>query len=549
MIAADEVAPTLKAAPNTYWADIVAGLSVASILLPEAVAYSSIANLSVQHAITALLVGLVVYAFAGASRFAIVAPTSSSAALTAAAVISLSGFSASIDRSAFAFALVLLTGAGLLLMGFAKLGRLSAFVSRPVLHGFSFALAVTIIIKQLPILLGVKVGGDPLHVLLGLWRELPHWSLPSALSGFLALVALVLLKRWSRMPGAFLVLAAAVGVAYCAPLADYGIATVGAISLALPTPSLPTLTLDQWLRTAELAGGLMLIIFAESWGSIRSLALRHGDSLASNRELLALGAANLASGAFQGMAVGAGFSASSANESAGAQSKLAGLVAAVAVLTLSIFGTHLIELIPEPVLAAAVISALLHALNPKPLLALWRVNRDQYLAAVAVLAVIFFGVLHGMLIAVALSVASAIRSFSQPVVKELGELGDSRNYVDRANHADALLHPGVLVLRPEEPLFFASAEGVLADIKARISGRAELRHLVLSLEQSPDIDSTAAECLVDLLTVMEQYQINFVIARAKDPVRAVLLTLAPDQFADKFFWSVADAVASTARAA
>ena len=137
---------------------------------------------------------------------------------------------------------------------------------------------------------------------------------------------------------------------------------------------LPELTLDQWLRTAEFAGGLMVIVFAESWGSIRSLALRRGDSLVSNRELMALGATNLASGAFQGMAVGAGFSASSANEAAGAQSKSAGLAAAGAVLMLAVFGTHLIELTPEPVLAAAVISALLHALNPKPLLALWRLR-------------------------------------------------------------------------------------------------------------------------------------------------------------------------------
>ncbi|MBC7709159.1 MAG: SulP family inorganic anion transporter [Rhizobacter sp.] len=288
----------------------------------------------------------------------------------------------------------------------------------------------------------------------------------------------------------------------------------------------------------------MVIIFAESWGSVRSLALRHGDLLASNRELLALGATNLASGAFQGMAVGAGFSASSANEAAGAQSKLAGLVAAGAVLMLAVFGTHLIELIPEPVLAAAVISALLHALNPKPLLALWRLDRDQYLALLAVLAVLFFGVLHGMLIAVALSIASAIRTFSQPVVKELGELGDTRNYVDRENHTDTVVHPGVLVLRPEEPLFFASVEGVLADIKARITNRTDVKNLVLSLEESPDIDSTAAECMVDLLTVLECHQINFVIARAKDPVRAVLLKIAPDKFNEKFFWSVADAVAS-----
>lgn len=148
-----------------------------------------------------------------------------------------------------------------------------------------------------------------------------------------------------------------------------------------------------------------------------------------------------------------------------------------------------------------------------------------------------------MLIAVALSVASAIRTFSRPVVKELGELGDTRNFVDRENHADARVHPGVLVLRPEEPLFFASVEGVLADIKTRITARTDVRYLVLSLEESMDIDSTAAECTLDLAVILGRHDVRLLLARTKNPVREVLLKLAPDTFRDKFFWSVADAVA------
>lgn len=525
------------------WANTVAGLSVASILLPEAVAYSSIANLSVQSAVTALLVGLVAYATIGGSRFAIVAPTSSSAALTAAAVISLGSANLAADRDSFAFALIMLTGGGLMLMSLAKLGRLSAFVSRPVLHGFSFALAATIIIKQLPIMLGVKAtGSDPLQLLVSLIKAWPHWSLPSAVAGIVALTALILMKRWAKLPGAFIVLAVAVGIAWSVPLAAYGIAVVGPINLSMPTPTLPVLSLDQWLSTAELAGGLMIIVFAESWGSMRTLALRHGDVLDSNRELFALGSSNLAAGLLQGMAVGAGFSASAANESAGAQSKVAGVVAALAVLILVLFGRHLIELIPEPVLAAAVVSALLHALNPRPLLALWRLNRDQYLAALAVLAVFFFGVLHGMLIAVALSLAAAIRTFSQPVVKELGELDHTRNYVDCGNHPSTTIHAEILILRPEEPLFFASVEGVIADMKTRVSARSDTKTLVLSLEESMDIDSTAAECMVDFADMLAHHNIELLLARAKDPVREVLIKLAPDKFQDRFFWSVADAV-------
>jgi len=299
--------------------------------------------------------------------------------------------------------------------------------------------------------------------------------------------------------------------------------------------------LQQWLNAGELAGGLLVIVFAESWGSIRSLALLHGDKVEPNRELVALGIANLVSGLFQGMPVGAGFSASSASETAGTQSKLTGVFAAIIVLVLAVFGQSLIEHIPEPVLAAAVIGALLHALNPQPLLFLWRLNRDQYLALAALAAVLFFGVLHGMLIAVALSVASAIRTFSLPNVRELRELGQSRNYVDRENHPEALARPHVLILRPEEPLFFASVEGILDTVHLHIHNHSDCRILILSLEQSGDIDSSAAENLIELANSLNQRGITLFLARVKDAVRQLLLNNATDVFKDNLFWSVADA--------
>ena len=241
------------------------------------------------------------------------------------------------------------------------------------------------------------------------------------------------------------------------------------------------------------------------------------------------------------MPVGAGFSASSANEAAGAQSKLSGIVAAIVVLLLAIFGQSLIAHIPEPVLAAAVIGALLHSLNPRPILLLWKLNRDQYLALAALTAVLFFGVLHGMLIAVGLSVASAIRTFSQPVVRELTELDSTRNYVDRANHPDALPHPHILILRPEEPLFFASAEGVLDEIKRTLSTRSDCKVVILSLEQSGDLDSSATENLIELHQYLQQLGVTLLLARVKDTVRELLLRTAPETFGHSLFWSVADA--------
>ncbi len=524
-------------------ADLVAGLSVAFILLPEAVAYAAIAHLTIQASITAALIGLVVYALLGDSPFAIVAPTSSAAALLAAVVLSMrpSDTEAIVSLGS---ALVILTGLGLLMLSKAKLGRLSAFVSRPVLHGFSFALAVTIISKQIPIMLGITLQAPNLYKLyVELVLRIEEASLWSAVLGVLALCLLSLLKRWPTLPGAFIVLVLGIILSHSIDLADYQIATVGSVLIQLPELSIPQLPVEKWLQLAELACGLMVIIVAESWGSIRSLSLIHGDKVDSNRELLALGVANLGSGLLQGMPVGAGFSVSSADEDAGAKTKMAGVIAASVLLLMAVFGKQWIALIPQPIVAAAVINALSHALNPKALLLLWRINRDQYLALAAIAAVLAFGVLHGMLIAVALSLALAIRSFSQPVVRELAELGSSRDYVDRENHPKALPQDKLLILRPEAPLFFASVEGLIAEIYGKLKARKDTDILIVSLEQSADLDSTSAQSLIEFAEHLAQRNKVLLLARVKDPLRLLLLKLAPAQFQHKMFWSVADAVA------
>ncbi len=524
-------------------ADIIAGISVAFILLPEAVAYAAIAHLNIQSAITAAMVGLLCYAWLGESRFAIVAPTSSAASLLAAVVLSFNPADGN-TAAELGVALVLLTGGGLLVFAKAGFGRLSAFVSRPVLHGFSFALAVTIIIKQLPILLGLKThAADPFHIIFELVTHFHEWQSWSLAVGCSALLLLWIMKRWPTVPGAFVVLALGIYLSHLVNLTDFHVATVGSLQIKPPLLSLPQLPLEKWLRLAELACGLLVIIVAESWGSIRSLSLIHGDVVDPNHELYALGTANFVSGLFQGMPVGAGFSVSSGNEAAGAQSKLAGFIAALVLLSMTIFGQGWISLIPEPIVAAAVINALSHALSPKPLLTLWRMNRDQYLALAAVAAVLAFGVLHGMLIAIGLSLASAIRSFSQPLVRELAELGHSRDYVDRENHPNAQTQANLLVLRPEEPLFFASVEGILTEVQRRLKLNPDVEILIVSLEQSANLDSTAADCLIELANDLKQQKKTLLLARVKDPIRSLLLKLAEEKFQGKLFWSVADAVA------
>ena len=547
-------APASSAWPPR-WRDLIAGLCVAGLLLPEAVAYAGLARLPIVHALSAMLVGLAVYAVFGGSRFAIVSPTSSTATLSAAAAVSLSGVTALSDPAAYAqalVALVLMCGVALMLLAVVRQGQLSAYVSRPVLRGFAFALAITIVIKQLPDALGFALsadaGADPLHLLFYAATHGAQWHVPTMVVALVAAALMATLRRWPQWPASMLVIVLAIAAAQLLDLGAMGVAEVGGFERPSFKLALPMLPLKEWLQIAELAIGLVVLVFAESWGSVRSLALANGDTVDANRELMVLGACNVGAALFQGMPVGAGFSASTANAAAGACSKWAGAFALAVIAAVLVFASSALHWLPRPVLAVVVIAALWHALNPRPLLEVWRMNRDQVLMLCAILAVLVFGVLHGMLAAIGLSLLAALRRFSLPVVHELGELGTSRNYVVLDAHSDASKVPGVLILRPEEPLFFANAERVVADVLVRLRTQPSgtIRAVILSLEESVDLDSTAVECLVELAQHLREAGIVLVLSRAKDAVRELLTRWDPQGIGDasRMHFSVADAVQS-----
>jgi MFS superfamily sulfate permease-like transporter len=533
----DDVSPS-------YLHNAIAGLSVAGLLIPEAIAYAGIAGVAPQHAVVSSVAGLLAYAALGGSRYAIVSPTSSSATILAAAVATLvaAGFNTA-SVLMLSSAMVLLVGVLFALSAAARIGHLAAFISRPVLRGFAFGLAVTIVIKQLPHIAGVAAHGTSApQALWQLLQDMPTWNPWTLGLGCGAYICLQLLKRIALFPAAFAVMLLGMAAAALLDLPAHGVPLVGAIDMGHIHLAWPALDRNAWLRVAELAVPLVVILYAESWGSIRTLALKHNDVVEPNRELAALGAANLASGIFQGLPVGAGFSASSANEDAGAQGKSAGLLAALVIFVLMLLAGPWLALLPQPVLAAVVVSALTHALNPRPLLTLWRLGRDEVLALCAVLAVIALGVLQGMLLAVLLSIVAAVRRFSQARVSVLGELPGTHDFIEAARHPEARLHPGVLVVRPEAPLFFANAEQILAEVRRLAEAQPAPLTIVLSLEESTDLDSTAVETLAEFHGWALRTGHRLLLARVKESVRELLLR-GPAPSADTAcFWSVADAV-------
>ncbi|MBN8819494.1 MAG: SulP family inorganic anion transporter [Sphingomonas sp.] len=521
--------------------DLVAGLCVAGLMLPEAVAYAGIAGLAPQHAIFAGIAGCLIYPLVGRSRFAIVSATSSSAAILAAtlAVMPL----AASERAALAAIIVGMAGLLFLAAAMARLGGLTGFISRPVLRGFALGTAITIILHQLPIVTGAPVQATgTLDYARALAGSVPHWHWPSLLTGMAALGALLALRRYPAIPGAFVVLVIGIAAARWLDLPAQGVAAVGTVDTALAWPTLPALGWNDLSRLAQFAVPLVLILFAESWGTIRSLALRHGETIDANRELAALGGANLVSALVQGMPVGAGFSAGSASEAAGAVSRWTSVVAASGLILMLLFAMPLVAQLPEPVLAAVVIAALAHALDPAPFLRLWRLDRDQFVAIGAAAGVLALGVLNGMLLAIGLSLAALLQRLATPRVARLGRLGESHDYVDIARHSDAVAPPQIAIWRPTAPLFFANAERMLGLVAAGTRGDPTIRAVILSLEESYDLDSTALEALLEFDSAMAQAGLRVQLARLHDLARDLLAAAGGTDLDTRSSYSVDDAV-------
>jgi sulfate permease, SulP family len=526
-------------------ADLLAGLAIAGLLVPEAVAYSGIAGMPPQAGVIALFIGLICYGLLGTSRFAIVSSTSSSAAVLAAGTLALAGSSVT-ARVAMAATLVLFGGFCFLIAGFARLGGLSHLIARPVLRGYTFGLAVVIALKQLPHLGGwPDLHGDFVPFLIkDLIQTTNQVHLVTLGTGVLALLLLFACEHVRRLPGSLLVIA--LGVIASGWLAARGVPLTGAIPLrmSLGMPTWPSG--DQWLASVEMAAALLLILYAESYSSIRGFALKHNDPVEPNRDLLVLGVANVLCGLLQGMPVGAGYSGTSANEAAGAQSRLAGLIAGATVLLMVLLLLRWIERIPLAVLAAIVI----HAVSKSWRLSVFRPylkwKRDRLLALAAVVAVLSLGILNGLLVAIVFSLILLLRQLAAARLDVLGRLANGHDFIDIAQHPDARQPPGILILRPEEPLFFANAESVMSLARRQVTERQDLKQVILSLEASPDLDSTALEALGDFSSWLQSLGIGLHVARLKDETRDLLLRAGLPQLSPQALnnWSVEDAVSA-----
>ena len=515
---------------SSRWQDAITGISVAGLLLPEAVAYSKIANLPAQAGIIALFAGLICYGLMGTSRFAIVSATSSSSAVLAAATISLAGADNNI-RLILAVGLVLVTGLFFILAAIARLGTITDFIAKPVLRGFAFGLAMVIILKQCVNIVGVSShshSSNVFELILSLISQSGNWNLVGITVGTASLGLLFLFERYRYIPGGIIVIGLSIAISQWLHLSSYGVNVIGSIQLQLGHLSLPELPKAEWLRLGELGFAMVMILYSESYGSIRTFALKHGDAVSPNRDLLALGVANLVSGLFHGLPVGAGYSATSVNEASGASTRLAGIAAALVVLVIVLTFLPYIALTPEPVIAAIVIHVVSRSLNYKVFSSYFVWRRDRLVLFSAVMGVLLLGVLDGLLLAIGISLMMMLRQFSESKISVLGRLGESHNFVDIVVHPEAKAIEGIIIFRPDEQIFFANSDRILSQIQKMIIAAGSSAHtIIISLEETSDMDSSTLEALLEFFKFIINENKYLVLARLKHPVHQILNQIVP----------------------
>jgi SulP family sulfate permease len=529
--------------------DAIAGFTVWGLLIPEMIAYASLAGLPPQAGLYTLLASLLLYAVFGTSRHLVVAGTSASAVLVFSAVTALHPKDAG-KYAALAAGVVLLTGICFIIAGLLRLGFITQFLSRPVMAGFVFGLAIFVTVSQLPKILGIGKGeGDTIRQFAHMIVNLGSASVVTLAVGAAALVVLFGLERFApTIPGGLVVLVLGIGASSILDLAGHGVATIGKIPTGLPSVGLPSLTVSELWVLIPSALGMVLVIFSEALGAAATFAEKHRYRIDPNQELIALGAANLGSGLLGGLAAGGSLSQTAVNEGAGARTEMSPIIASVLSLVTIVALTPLFQDLPEAVLAALIIHAVSHLMKVAEMRTFRRlVPRDFWLGMLTLTGVIVLDVLPGLLLGVGTSILLIVYRASRPHISILGEdPAKPGAYVDVGRHPEAVPVPGLLVVRPDAPLFYANAQAVRDAIDAAVQRPDQAtRIVVLDLNANDEIDVTSAETLNKLAESLERQQVTFLLAHVHEPVlhvarQAGLLTKIGD---DHIFPNVTAALA------
>ncbi len=536
--------------------DLVAGLVLTALLVPQGMAYAELAGLPPITGLYTSILCLAGYALFGPSKVLVLGPDSSLGPMIAATVVPLVGAQGDPGRAvALASALALLVGTINVGAGVARLGFVADLISKPIIVGYMNGLALTILVGQLPKLFGFSTEGDGFRAeLAGFVRGVADGETVAAslAIGVSALVVIVGLQQWRpTLPGVLIAVVVSIAAAAAFDLADRGVSLVGVLPQGFPPFTLPRVELADVGLLVGGALGIALVSLADTISTASSFAARRGEEVDGQREMVGIGMSNLAAGLFQGFPVSTSGSRTAVAEQAGAKTQVTGLVGAGAIVLILLFFPGLLRNLPQPTLAAVVITASLSLADVPETRRLRRVRRSEFLlSTTAFLGVVLLGVLPGIALAVALSIGNVFRRAWWPHQAVLGRVRGLAGYHDTGSYPDAARLPGCVIFRFDAPLFFANARTFRDQVRRLARSEPAPAWIVVAAEPITDVDTTAADMLRDLVEALNARGICLVFAELKDPVRSRIdryeLVRATDDV--RFFPTITQAVKAFQRA-
>jgi high affinity sulfate transporter 1 len=530
--------------------DIVAGLVLTALLVPQGMAYAELAGLPPITGLYTSILCLVAYAIFGPSRILVLGPDSSLGPMIAATILPIAGARGDPERAiALASALALLVGTITAVAGIARLGFVADLISKPTILGYMNGLAVTILVSQLPKLFGFSIEGDNfLDDVTGFVEGLADGETVAAslAIGLFGLILIVVLQRWlPKVPGVLLAVVLSTVAAGILELADHGVSLVGELPQGFPPFTLPDVGFSDIGLLFGGALGIALVSLTDTISTASSFAARSGDEIDGQREMIGIGASNIAAGFFQGFPVSTSGSRTAVAEQAGAKTQVTGLVGAVAIVLILLFFPGLLRDLPQPTLAAVVITASLSLADVRGTIRLYRVRRTEFLLSIAAfLGVVLLGVLPGIALAVALSIGNVFRRAWWPYQTVLGRVPGLAGYHDVRSYPEAKLLPRCIIFRFDAPLFFANSRTFREQMRALAGSKPPPSWIIVASEPITDVDTTAADMLQELNEELTERGVRLVFAEMKDPVRTKVerYDLAPTIEPDRFFPTLTRAV-------
>ena len=510
--------------PGWFGKDLTAGLILTALLVPQGMAYAELAGLPPITGLYTSILCLTAYAIFGPSRILVLGPDSSLGPMIAACIIPLVAANGDPAKAvAYGSILALMVGAITVLAGVFKLGFVADLLSKPTQIGYMNGLALTIVIGQLPKLFGFSVDAD------GLIDETVRFfegvadgeTVPAALAiGIGSLVLILVFQRLlPRIPGVLVAVVLAILAVNLFDLVDRGVKVVGPLPEGFPPFTVPVVPLGDLTLLLAGALGIALVSLTDTISTASAFAARSGDQIDGDKEMIGIGAANIAAGFFQGFPVSTSGSRTAVAAQNGAKTQVTGLVGAAAIALMLLFAPGLLRNLPQPTLAAVVIAASLSLADIAGMRRLWRQRKSDFaLATTAFLGVALLGVLPGIALAVALSILDVFNRAWRPYQAVLGRVPELAGYHDTGVYPNADLLPGLVIFRFDSPLFFANANTFRDQVLALADTDPCPQWILVAAEPITDIDTTAADMLEDLDIRLNEKGVSLVFAEMKSRV-------------------------------